>query len=192
MSGTLDELKSLYRPGKENTADVTEHSLLADAIGDNDPARRCAKANFLLDDGADPTWRHPYYGFGLLHILFGKARKVAPITDGDVALMGRLLEGGADPNAIDRRTGTALQALLEQALLFSEASVEGCYDILFQRDGLDLFDHVSRTHTLYGLAHRERSLVPNFWEHTERYIQTHHLVVPSDPENDQEDDDSGT
>ena len=178
MSGTLDEFKAFYAPGTANTAGGATGSLLSEALGDNDPARRAEKALFLLDDGADAGWRDDRLGYNLLHILLGHFRGNTPRTDGDLAVLRRLLDAGADVNAIDKKRGTPLHQLISTSIGYSEDSLDPVYDLLFGRSNLDLFGVSAREHSVYGLAHNMRDRLPNLWRYVERYVQDHGLVVP--------------
>jgi len=169
MAGTLDDLQRLYTPGTANRLMFNGASLLSFAIADHNPVQRGEKARFLLDEGADATWRSIRYGYNLVHVLFGSMRGNAPIPGSDLVLLVRLLEAGANPNDQDVQDGTPLQDLAARAITYSERSLEPVYQVMFSRDGLDLFQCRAFNHTLFELAFDYQELLPVLWGFTESY-----------------------
>ena len=98
------------------------------------------------------------------------------VTEADWALLRRLLDLGADVNAVDRRDGT----ILHETYRMTEENRSAAYDIIFARDNLDLFN--SRTgagHSVYGQASQGREVMfKSLWGYVERYVRDRSLVVP--------------
>ena len=177
IGGTIEDFKEFYSPGSQNLAVEGGSTLLSYVIAYNDPVNRAAIANFLLDEGADPTWQDHRDGLTYLHALFGWfANK--PVPQGDLVLAARLLDGGADVNAVDNVSGTPLQELTRRAVTHSERYAGPIYDLLFSRDDLDLFVRNARGNSTYRLAWRERDILPQLWERVQRYVADHGLTVP--------------
>lgn len=176
--GTLTELRSFYEPGDARREFSGGTTLLAQALGNPDPVRRREIASFLLDEGADATWTDPRQGSTLLHVLLGKYRD--DVTPADGALLRRLLDAGADPDAVDRRWGTPLQTLHEKAVSWGETSAGPYYDVLLGRDDLDLFRAGSFGLSTYTSAARTREQLPELWRRVQQYVADHGLQVPAD------------
>lgn len=176
--GTLTELRSSYEPGDALREFSGGSTLLSQALGNPDPTRRREIATFLLDEGADATWTDPRQGYTLLHVLLGKYRD--DVTPPDATLLERLLDAGADLNAVDRRWGTPLQNLHEKAVTWGEASAAPYYDVLLGRDDLDLFRPGSFGLSTYTSAARTREQLPELWRRVQQYVADHGLQVPTD------------
>ena len=177
MAGTLEEFMEHYQPGDATRRFSGGRTLLATAMSNKDPVNRAAIANFLLDEGADPTWRDPDGGGNLLHTLFGRYRNNA--QEVDLALLRRLLAGGADVNAVNKRWGTPLQTLLEQADHWGEENAEhGYYPIMFDRPDLDLFVIGNFERSTYRTSWDFRDEAPVQWRLVQEYVADHGLQVP--------------
>src|SRR5690349_2352237 len=109
MQGTAEEFRAAYQPGTANEAlDPAGRTLLHVALGNNDPASRVAIAEALLDDGADATTLSGAERYTVLHILFGRLTHDFEL---EAPLLKRLLDAGADVNAVAADVGTPLQTL---------------------------------------------------------------------------------
>jgi hypothetical protein len=175
--GTLEEFRQFYQPGDATRRFSGGDSLLSNAMSNKDPVHRAAIANFLLDEGADPTWRRPKDGGGLLHVLFGWYRNNA--QEVDLALLRRLLVGGADVNAVNKRWGTPLQTLLEQTLQWGEDNaVHGYLPIMLDRDDLDLFRIGNFKRSTYRTSWVLRERRPVQWSLVQKYVADHGVQIP--------------
>ena len=128
--GTLADLEKVYEPAWVGYQ--FEHdTLLTLALANDDPPSRIAIANRLLDDGADVRSAH---SLGPLHRFL--ARNSHDFT-AEAPLLKRLLDAGADVNAVDAKVGTPLETLAAK-FTFSDADLEPFYDVLLARPDLDL------------------------------------------------------
>lgn len=177
MVGTLEDVKKRYAPGMAVRASKTGEPLLMYAMSNSDPVNRAAIANFLLDDGADPRWRDRRDGMTYLHVLFGRLAN-KPFPEGDLALAARLLDGGADVNAVNKTSGTPLQGLTRRAVTYSETYAGPVYSLLFARDDLDLLKLNTRGNSTYRTAWKSRNSLPQLWEQVQRYVADRNLTVP--------------
>ncbi|MFE5792930.1 hypothetical protein ACFQ8C_10155 [Streptomyces sp. NPDC056503] len=131
QTGSLGGFLDAYDPSQAN-AEVKGRSVLMGALTNVDPSARGAIATRLLDDGADATTTHD--GVNVLHALLGSAR-LAPELE--APLLRRLLDGGADVNAVAKDYGTPLQLLMSQ-FVYTDEALAPFYDVLFTRGDLDL------------------------------------------------------
>lgn len=174
MVGTLEDVKGHYKPGDERKR-FTGGPLLDTALGNSDPVNRFEIASFLLDVGADPAWYDRRDGGNSLHHLLNHVR--GGFAETDMALLRRLLDGGADVNASTKRSGTPLQ-LVNRYAGQGETNVVAVYDVLFARDDLDLFSPGKYGHSTYSSAWKGREYYPVFWQRVQQYIADHGLQVP--------------
>lgn len=173
--GTLEEFKTYYQPGDALRRNGGGRTLLCEALGNTDAVNRFAIASFLLDEGADPTWRDRRAGGNLLHFLLNHVR--AGFADTDMVLLQRLLDGGADVNESDKRVGTPLQ-LANRYAAEGEFNVLPVYDVLFACDDLDLFSPGRFGFSTYDTAWKGREYYPVFWQRVRQYVADHGLQVP--------------
>ena len=106
--------------------------LLLRSLGNNDPTARIAIASQLLDDGADPATEDA--DLTTLHVLLGQG---IHDFEAEAPLLKRLLDGGADINKVIKQFGTPLETLAAQ-FKFSDDTLPPLYDVLFDRDELNL------------------------------------------------------
>jgi len=187
IDGTLEEFKQLYATDKSRESGFWKTLLLRDAIGDNDPESRTAKANFLLDDGADATWHEAYNGGrNLLHIFLSTIAGRSAVLPADIALLRRLLDAGADINGISPKSGTPLQLLYQRSVSYSDEVIVPLFDVIFARDDFDLFVVGAFKKSTYQVVGMSRDSVPIMWGYIERYIHDHGIVVPENQRIDDE------
>ena len=176
-SGSLEEFLEYYQPGDVNRRFSGGETLIAHAMSNKDAVNRAAIANFLLDGVADPTWRDRGTGGNVLHTLFGRYRNNA--QEVDLALLRRLLAGGVDVNEVNKRWGTPLQTLMEQAAQWGEDNaVHGYLPIMFARDDLDLFTIGQFKRPTYRTSWNFREVAPVQWGMVQKYVADHGLLVP--------------
>lgn len=180
-TGSLKEFKGFYKRGTANMYFDTGESLLLLVVTDTDPVQRVEKANFLLDRGADASYCDPRDGMNVLHILAARYAGRDPISRGELDLLRRVLDAGADINQ-RTRGGSPLMVVAESAIRsVSEDRLVPVYEIFFARDGIDLFTHGKRPRSsVYMLVSSLKSHLPLFWGFVERYVVEHGLVVPED------------
>lgn len=144
LTGDLSEFKSFYERGMaESWRASNGDTLLTIALGNKNRIQIC---NFLLDEGADASVTLPPEGTNCLHILLGRVPDknirmpgVPEKNAADLALLHRLLDGGAEINAVDTEVGTPIQYFTEGTMkLPSEEVATPFYDLLFSREDLDL------------------------------------------------------
>ncbi len=132
-SGSYEDFLALY-DGDAHAVSSTGLTLLHRALGNRHLDARIAISNRLLDDGADAGAVVAPEGYSTLHILFSHT---SHDFAGEVWLLERLLEGGADVNANAARWGTPLQTLAGLHK-YSDEELAPFYDVFFARDDLDL------------------------------------------------------
>ncbi|MCL2849285.1 MAG: hypothetical protein FWE61_04485 [Micrococcales bacterium] len=177
MNDTLERFMQFYEPGTANGLTPSGEHLLMIVLTDLDPDNRGSKANYLLDDGADPKWC-TQSGLCPLHVLLDRIPGNVPCPRSDVALLTRLLDGGADINAVDRKYGTPVQVLLDRAIRSTEEHLGPVYEVVFGRPGLDLFRVGAYKKSSYRIAWQRRERLTEFWARIEQYVADHGLVVP--------------
>lgn len=102
-------------------------SLLFQALRNTNPASRYEVANFLLDQGC-PLGGRGNGGATVLHVLFGQVKHDIA---SDTALGRRLIERGADINALDDRRRLPFLEVL--AMKFSDDDLKPIYDLWFEQ-----------------------------------------------------------
>lgn len=125
--GTPEDFEKVYDPAWVGY-EFEHDTLLSLALTNDDPASRIAIANRLLDDGADVHSATP------LHRFLG--RNVHGFT-AEAPLLKRLLDAGADVNAVVAKFGTPLETLAAK-FKFSDVVLTPFYDVLLARPDLDL------------------------------------------------------
>lgn len=85
-------------------------------------------ANFLLDEGIDCTVRSRM-GSTALHPLFGR---INWDLDATIALTKRLIDGGVDVNALDKKNTSALVWIINHGE-YSEEELAPLYDLWFSQ-----------------------------------------------------------
>lgn len=173
--GTLKEFLETYERGTPNGGNAAGGPLLHYALSNHEAANRAAISSLLLEEGADVTWQDRRDGTNLLHVLLTHVRST--FTDTDMALLHRLLDGGADVNASAKGFGTPLQ-LLRRYAGQGETNVLPVYEVLFARDDLDLFNPGKYGHSTYSSAWKTRESKPILWQRVQQYIADHGLQVP--------------
>jgi hypothetical protein len=138
---SYDEFMSVY-----NASDTSliADDLLLGSLGNNDSIARIAIASQLLDDGADPAAEDT--DLTTLHVLLGQG---AHDFEAEAPLLTRLLDGGADINKVIRKFGTPLETLAAQ-FKFSDDKLAPLYDVLFDRDDLDLLQTSLHDRSVYA------------------------------------------
>ncbi|WP_413452993.1 hypothetical protein AA0Y32_03615 [Georgenia phoenicis] len=136
QSGPYAEFLKLYEPELARSwVNPSGQTLLHLALSHGKPEQRVAISNRLLDDGADPSTLALDEGLTTLHALFGHNDHD---FDAEALVLERLLEGGADINAVaGDRWGTPIQTLAAKGK-FSDAQLAPFYDVIFARPDLDL------------------------------------------------------
>jgi hypothetical protein len=187
--GSLDELKAVYVPGLARTwrpsSSWQSDTLLHVALGRHDKEGRIGISNFLLDDGADATYiRRRNGSTHTLGLLIDRADLAASAQD--VALFRRLLDAGADINAVDKKYGTPVQWLGEKLMNVDESLGVPFYDVIFARVDLDLFKIGAGKKSSYRTAELDRDYFAKLnegqfsilWTRVQQYVREHGLVVP--------------
>ncbi|WP_110180939.1 ankyrin repeat domain-containing protein [Nocardioides solisilvae] len=125
-----DRVLAAYRPDDVASVDPgTGWSLLHAVLDNPDVEARLTVAHRLLDDGADATATTPE-GLTPAHVLLrGHGERDAVREAG---LLQRLLDLGADPNAVARKVGTPLNSLAAESNLDEESRMP-LYDVLRAR-----------------------------------------------------------
>lgn len=178
VNGTLESFLTQYQPGDVEWVSITGSTPLLEALKNSDRQNRSDIANFLLDEGADATIQMPS-GYNALHVLLGRADYRNPETD--LNLLVRLLDSGADINAVDKKSGTPLQCLDELTLNIGEELVVPFYDVFFSRDDLDLFKKGSFGKSTYDMVREDQEFRPLRFERVEEYLRERE-VQSSNPE----------
>jgi hypothetical protein len=115
--GSLEDFLAQYDPAVTPFATSSGGSTaLLGAVANRDPRARIDIAQRLLDDGADAavvTARNNDR-VTVLHVLW--CRKVERDIPQEVELVARLLNGGADINAVSPRFGPALLELIDHGV----------------------------------------------------------------------------
>ena len=125
--GTYEEFVDAYSPAWLHY-DGFGYSLLELACGNKDLESRVAISSRLLDDGADASVGIP------AHVLVSQARHDFV---SEAALLRRLIDLGADPNLVDTKVGTPLEASAAK-FAFSDRDLAPFYDVLLGNPELDL------------------------------------------------------
>lgn len=180
--GSLEQFVTLYEPGMASSwVSVTGQTLLIRALANSNSRDRSEIVNFLLDEGADATVVMSD-GYNVLHVLFGKASFDGPEfspenVDLDASLLRRLLDSGADINAVSKKQGTPLQYLCRTtSRLRDEAVANPYYEIMFSREGLDLLkvgDGKSTYETIWGAFGGKLML-----QYAQHYLRRNGIEVP--------------
>jgi hypothetical protein len=171
MFGTLDTFLEIYEPGTANKM-WSAGPLLAEALVNHDPVNRFEIATFLLDEGADPAWRRSD-GMTLGHVMLNHFYKEVISTD--LQLFARLLDSGSDPNSMMTKRGTLIQDISRSYIDKSQV-----YDVVFAREGLDLFTMDRRGLSTYITAWKGHRTLPELWARVQQYIVDHALLIPED------------
>jgi len=175
--GTLEELRAVYEPGLVRTWRASwGDTLLTTALGRHDKEGRIGISNFLLDDDADATYVDRRTGSSTLTLLISRADLAAPAED--VALFRRLLDAGADINAVNKKYGTPVQRLSETLLNKDESLGVPFYDVIFAREDLDLFKIGAFKKSSYRSIELNKDYFPILWTRVQQYVREHGLVVP--------------
>ncbi|WTW99862.1 hypothetical protein OG216_43820 [Streptomycetaceae bacterium NBC_01309] len=145
QTGSLDEFLDAYDSSQAN-AEVRGRSILMGALTNVDPSARRAIATRLLADGADATTTSG--DVNALHALLGSARLDPEL---EAPLLRRLLDGGADVNAVADTYGTPLQLLMSQ-FAYTDEVLAPLYDVLFARGDLDLLMIGAFRKSAYAMA----------------------------------------
>ena len=129
---SYEDFLSGYDPADVTASDSTGSTVLHAALA-NKPIVRAQIAGRLLDDGADAA-AVTRDGATTAHVLLGRPRLD---TTTDAPLLGRLFDGGCDPNRSYGRFGTPLLTLARQ-LKFPDETLAPLYGVLLAVPGLDL------------------------------------------------------
>ncbi|QCQ17193.1 ankyrin repeat domain-containing protein [Microbacterium sp. RG1] len=141
-------------------------SLVMMALGNTDLASRYEVSNFLLDHGA-PLGGPGSGGVTVLHVLFGHAKH--DIAE-DVKLAQRLIEHGADVNALDDARRLPFLEVLN--MKYTDDDLAPIYDLWFQQPVLDF-----TTESVHGLSPiKSAAKLPyrkSILERMESYVSSH-------------------
>lgn len=171
QTASFSEFLDAYDPSQAN-AEVKGRSVLIGALTNTDAGARGAIANRLLDDDADAATVHD--GVNALHVLLGSAR-LAP--EHEAPLLRRLLDGGADVNAVAEDHGTPLQLLMSQ-FAYTDETLAPFYDVLFARDDLDLTMIGAFGKSAYAIAVKSKRR-QELRVRMERYLISRGTGIPS-------------
>jgi hypothetical protein len=149
-------------------------TLLHRALHNSTPAARVAIADRLLDDGADAAALTADQ-VGVLHVLFAENRHDFGL---EAPLLGRLLDAGADLNAVSPVWGTPLQVLARK-LKFSDDDLAPFYDVVFARPGIDLEKEGSDGWSSLETARRLGEGRPQLVARMEAYLEQHGQPTPT-------------
>lgn len=181
MSGTLGDFKEFHEPGTANVPTRSGESILMIAVTNEDPVNRAAISNFLIDDGADVTWIDSGGRYSLPQVLVSGMYPKEPIAVSDCELLARLMDEGADVNAVAKKGGTLVQDLVEKTMnLRSEQHMVPVYDVVFARDDLDLVKTGAFGRSSYRDVWLSRDDCPVLWGYVERFVADHGVVVPDE------------
>ncbi|WP_457189533.1 hypothetical protein [Nocardioides sp. P5_E3] len=125
--GTYADFEKVYDPAWVNY-EFEHDTLLSLALTNADSPSRVAITNRLLDDGADVREAMPLHRF----LDRGEHDFAA-----EAPLLKRLLDAGANVNAVDSKVGTPLETLAAK-FKFSDVTLTPFYDVLLARPDLDL------------------------------------------------------
>ncbi|GAA4284749.1 hypothetical protein GCM10022261_22800 [Brevibacterium daeguense] len=167
-NGTYDEFVEQY-----DASSADREKLLVSALTHPEPVHRVAIATRLLDDGADIVEAERRHGAVLLSLL--------PALRHDSALEGplvqRLVDGGADVNALERRGDRPINYVIRMSLPDEERGPfyralfgSGRLDLAVpadprQPDGPTLIEHL--------LANPETQKLPVLRDHLVRWAADH-------------------
>ncbi|SCL71344.1 hypothetical protein [Micromonospora peucetia] len=141
--------------------------ILLEAIANLDPAARVGIATVLLDDGAHA--REVFSdGANPLHVMFGQVRLAPEI---EAPLLRRLIDAGADVNAVAKKFGTPLDLLIGR-FQYDDDLLAPYYDVLFSYDDLDLLKLGAFKKSAYDLvvSHQRR---PMLQARMEQHLRNH-------------------
>ncbi|VXB31442.1 hypothetical protein [Pseudoclavibacter sp. 8L] len=136
---SLADFLADYTPVEAKFALSTGDTPLLRAMINADVLARVGIAERLLDDGADAAVT---LGSGLnaLHLLFSNREHDLATEAG---LVGRLIAGGADPNAVSKRQGPPLLVMIESGMA-SLSGVGAVIDAITESTTIDLEVLVNR------------------------------------------------
>ena len=166
--GSFEEFTAVYDPADKDV-DFSGTSLLGLALGNGDPAARVAIAGRLLDDGAVPTTHG-----NELHVLLGAT---AHDFDTEPALLKRMLDAGADVNRVIPRFGTPLETLAE-VLKFSDDTLAPFYDVLFERQDLDLLQEGNFNKSVFANIKQVSAKRGDLLARAEAYLAARGIPIP--------------
>ncbi|HEY9330936.1 MAG TPA: hypothetical protein VIS09_22290 [Streptomyces sp.] len=170
QTDSLDAFLDAYDPSQAN-AEVKGRSVLMGALTHVNPRERSAIASLLLDDGADATTAQG--DVNALHALLGSAR-LAPELE--APLLRRLLDDGADVNAVAKGYGTPLQLLMSQ-FAYTDEALAPFYDVLFARVDLDLLMIGAFGKSAYAMAVKSKRR-QGLRVRMEEYLDVHGIEIP--------------
>ena len=167
--GTYTEFMATYR---SSDAMGPEGSRLLEIALGREPEVRVAMASRLLDDGANPATKDED-GLTMLHIL----------VDGhyhdfgaEAPLLQRLLNGGADVNAVHKKRGTPLETVAS-LFKYDETQLTPLYDVFVARPDLDPLKISAYGHTVLSNIRRwDRPLLAG---RLEEYLRERGIDVPA-------------
>jgi hypothetical protein len=129
---SLAAFLEIYDPAQLK-ADGKAGRALLEAIANLDPVARVGIATQLLDDGAHAR-ETLSDGVNPLHVMFGQSM-LAP--EMEAPLLRRLIDAGADVNAVAKKFGTPLDLLISR-FKYDDEALAPYYDVLFSYDDLDV------------------------------------------------------
>lgn len=107
--------------------------------------------------------------------LMGALTNVDPSARGAIAT--RLLDGGADVNAVAKGHGTPLQLPMSQ-FAYTDEALAPFYDVLFARGDLDLLMTGAFGRSAYGMAVKSKRR-PGLRARMERYLDMRGIETPA-------------
>ena len=133
---TLKEfLEEVRARGPVDWSDPLWVGTLSGAIANKSPEDRVAIANFVLDQGVDPSVVSEGDNINVLHVLFSGLADEHDF-ELEAPLLRRLLDGGADINLRSPRFGYPLEALSWMAA--TDDDLQPFYDVVFARPDIDM------------------------------------------------------
>ena len=133
---TLKEfLEEVRARGPVDWSDPLWAGTLSGAIANKSPEDRVAIANFVLDQGVDPSVVDDGDRTNILHELFVGGERGHDF-ELEAPLLERLLDGGADINLRSPRFGVPLEALSSMGA--SDEKLQPFYDVVFARPDIDM------------------------------------------------------